>query len=66
MLQAPLIPPGEDRHVIAQDFGDPVSVRTQVLAICKRGDARHNDGAGENPDSLVADEVHTPSNAEPA
>jgi hypothetical protein len=35
--------------IVAQDFGDPVSVRTQVFAICKRGEARHDDGTKENP-----------------
>jgi hypothetical protein len=66
VVQAPFVPPGKDRHVIAQDFGDPVSVRAQVLAIRKRGNAGHDNGTAENPDCLVANDVHAPLKAEPA
>jgi hypothetical protein len=59
-IYAPLIPSGEHRHVVAQDFGDPVSVGTQVLAICKRGDARDNDGTAEYPNQPVKREIHKP------
>jgi hypothetical protein len=63
VIYATLVPPGEDRHVIAQDFGDPVSVRAQVLAMRKRGNAGDNDGAGENPDVPVSKEAHASSDA---
>jgi hypothetical protein len=57
-VYASLIPSGEYRHVVAQDFGDPVSVGTHVLTICKRGDARNDDGGAENPNQPVRRTVH--------